>query len=301
MIKYNHFNIDEKILSKIRKEIYHSSGPGYYVFKNFINKEFLIHIVNLWTKLEKYYFHVNFDELTPPIWNNIKYGDEDFEKNTKEGNRFFNNFFWNKPIDEVTTSVSHYICILRNRIEGKYPLSELYGFEQNALTYRVIQTKFDEISVPYHSDWNKKTINGEDETWRLQCTLILSENGKDYKGDGLIFRKNNGKQILLSSNKICKPGDLIIWRYSNQHAVINIKSQKKQIGFLRIIYPPVKIRDLQSEIQAKVIKRRLLYDKSFKIESNSDNNLLNKIKSRLKYTKIGKNLLVPIYRKFKND
>ena len=63
MIKYNHFNIDEKILSKIRKDIYHSSGPGFYVFKNFINKEFLIHIVNLWTKLEKYYFHVNFDEL----------------------------------------------------------------------------------------------------------------------------------------------------------------------------------------------------------------------------------------------
>ena len=100
----------------------------------------------------------------------------------------------------------------------------------------------------------------------LQCTLILSENGKDYKGR-INFRKNNGKQILLSSNKICKP-NLIIWRYSNEHAVANIKSQKKQIGFLRIIYPPVKIRDLQSEIQAKVIKRRLLYDKA-KIESNS--------------------------------
>ena len=78
-------------------------------------------------KLEKYYFHVNFDELTPPIWNNIKYGDEDFEKMLKKKSILI--IFWNKPIDEVTTSVSHYICILRNESKGNIPY-QLYGFEQ---------------------------------------------------------------------------------------------------------------------------------------------------------------------------
>ena len=35
-----------------------------------------------------------------------------------------------------------------------------------------------------------------------------------------------------------KAGDLVLWRYNNQHAVMNISSKAGQLGFLRVLHPP---------------------------------------------------------------
>ena len=41
----------------------------------------------------------------------------------------------------------------------------------------------------------------------------------------------------VSGKKVAKAGDLIIWRYTNEHSVENISCSNDQSGFMRIIYP----------------------------------------------------------------
>jgi len=35
-----------------------------------------------------------------------------------------------------------------------------------------------------------------------------------------------------------KAGDLVFWRYSNQHAVLDVEADPEQLGFLRILFVP---------------------------------------------------------------
>ena len=94
MIKYNHFNIDEKILSKIRKDIYHSSGPGFYVFK----KHKLYHS----EKLDFDYFKIKFDfAFAHSVLGHLSKGQviklfNNLKKNMKKNGYFYAtiNFGW---------------------------------------------------------------------------------------------------------------------------------------------------------------------------------------------------------------
>ena len=60
--------------------------------------------------------------------------------------------------------------------------------EKKGLDYRVVQTRNQDISNPWHSDWNKPP---EIDLSRVQAVLFLSEEGKDYSGSGFTFVTNN--------------------------------------------------------------------------------------------------------------
>ena len=51
-----------------------------------------------------------------------------------------------------------------------------------------MQTRNQDISNPWHSDWNKPP---EIDLSRVQAVLFLSEEGKDYSGSGFTFVTNN--------------------------------------------------------------------------------------------------------------
>lgn len=49
-IKYQNLTINDENLKEIRKELYHSEGSGYYVFRNFLPDNFTDHIVEFWCR-----------------------------------------------------------------------------------------------------------------------------------------------------------------------------------------------------------------------------------------------------------
>jgi hypothetical protein len=229
MLKYDDFWLPDEKLAPIRHDIYHSTGPGYVVLKNYISKQFTDHMRAVWPNLPEEHMHQKFK-----TWNSLYYGMPNFERRSP-GLDFFQNFFWNAPVCEITHAVALSIIILRNRIEGKPPTLHLAGELDQAAGYRMIFTKNQNISNPWHSDWE------EEDTFdlsRIQATLFLSSYGEDYTGQAFVFRLNDGRLISMGRDAGIGAGDLILWRYRNEHTVLEVESQGDQIGFARMLFPP---------------------------------------------------------------
>ena len=94
----------------------------------------------------------------------------------------------------------------------------------------------DRIVSP-HRDW----IGDDFDPRRTQVTLFLSKRGVDYSGDGFVFQTNRGARIVFDRDVVVNPGDLVIWRHNNEHAVLNVTSRPGQVGFVRILLPPEKV------------------------------------------------------------
>jgi len=122
LFQYDHFGSSEEKLKKVRNDIFHTDGPGYYVCRNYLTSEFITHMQELWSELPKYFWHEKFIS-----WEHLYSGCPNFENNFKNGSRFFVNFFWNPPVCDPTHAVSLSIAILRNRIEQKAPTADLFG------------------------------------------------------------------------------------------------------------------------------------------------------------------------------
>lgn len=227
---YAHFGVSEEQLREVRHAVYHSSGPGYFILRNYIDSNFVQHIREVWTSLPEYYNHEQFT-----AWRDCKQHMANFEQGGNPALRLWCNFFWNPPVCDVTHAVCLAIAILRNRIEGRAPVADISGENKLAVSYVVIQTRNMELSNPWHRDWTgDNTFQPE----RLQATLALSNQGEDFDGPGAMFECNDGARISLFQDAGLRAGDLVFWRYSNQHAVFPVSSREDQIGCLRIIFPP---------------------------------------------------------------
>ncbi len=232
---YGNFGIDEDALKDIRHALYHSSGDGYVVLRRFIEPQIANHMRSVWGSVEPWYKHVKLEG-----YDNLRIGDPNLERYNPGFNRAFENFFWNEPLDDITMTVSMYIAVLRNRVEGRAPLFQLYPQldarkPQRVVSYRVLVGWNQDVGAPPHRDWL------EPDTYdlaRLQATLMLSERGVDYDGDGFVFETNAGRRIVIGRDVAIAPGDLVLWRYNNQHAILNLKAADGQLGFMRIIHPP---------------------------------------------------------------
>lgn len=266
-IDYKNFCVGDEDLISIRKELYGSNSPGYYVFKNFIPENFINHMLHFWTnEIREAPGHKEIREIRDK--KDIFYeGCPNYFYPNQYGHAYYN-FGFNKPADEVTHSVSFSVNCLRNIIEAVNNYQYLFltdkysnGDGRHAWCYRSVFTKNGEKIVEPHRDWiDKANFNPA----KLQATLFMSKKGIDYEGIGMKLESNNGKHHFVFDDDIkVNPGDLVLWKYNNLHSVENIKSSPSQLGFFRFIYPPevfypVKIQQTLGNISTKILTKEIV-------------------------------------------
>jgi len=246
---FERLRLGETELRNIRMELYHSTGTGFHIFKNFISPDLVSHIRSVWPKNE---MPPGF-QLLPGA--HVYYpGCPNYYVRYPDGSQIFFNFLHQSPLDEVTQEVSVAVHMLRNRLSGRNAFQDLSG--ARALGYRVtLNRNFEEWVSPHRDfmDWDQRwTKKGEYDPSRLQATLVLSERGVDYSGNGFLFETNSKREITLGGDVPVSPGDLLIWRYGNLHSVENVKCSDDQFGFMRIVYP---IYDLNESPPPPVVPR----------------------------------------------
>ncbi|MCA3265840.1 MAG: hypothetical protein ING19_07190 [Azospirillum sp.] len=228
-------SIGEAELAAHRHALYHSTGPGYILIRDFLNSDAVAHLRALWSTVDASHAHQAFVDKTWIYRNCPNYVNDD-----GQGNRSFYNFFWNAPLDEVTFTACLHIQMLRNRIAGRAPFTEVFATGAKAASYRVVHSRNATTWIAPHRDYfdekNKFDKMRYDLT-RLQATLFLAEKGVDYSGTGFKFECNDGTHIVFGDEFRVRAGDLAIWRYNNLHSVENVESEPGQFGFLRIIHP----------------------------------------------------------------
>ena len=234
-ISFDRMMIPEDELRPARHALFHSSGPGYVIFRQFIKAEVVAHIQDIWCNIDHTKTHTpfaskdHFYEECPDYVNTL--GDQGVS---------FYNFFINNPYDEVTWTVSLYAHMIRNRLSNRGPFAEIFPFSGRQTSYRVVITRNSETWLAPHRDYlygdrNDKSLY---DLSRLQATLFLSRKHEDYSGIGFSFELNNGTPVVFGDDVILNPGDLAVWRYNNLHGVTDVRSRTDQRGFIRITLPP---------------------------------------------------------------
>lgn len=236
MIDYVSMLPSEGELKDVRQALYHSKGPGYFVFRNFIDDVFVQHMLRIWCNLG-----APKDFLRYRSKDGFFVGCPNYYLSSKKKDlAAYWNFFWNRPVDEATQSVALLAQILRNRIEQRAPDFDLFGQTGNAACCRIVVGGRGNNVVPPHRDWHE----GESfDPRRTQITLFLTRKGEDYGGDGFVFTRNDGERVVFGDDVEVAPGDLAIWRYNNEHAVQNLERGAGQRGFIRMIMPPEFVRE----------------------------------------------------------
>lgn len=238
-IEFEQFHVREADLHAIRMELYHSTGPGFYIFRQFVSPGLVSHMRSVWPKREMppgFKLLPGADGYYPGCPNYyVRYPDDSL---------IFFNFLHQAPLDEVTQEVSVAVHMLRNRLSGRNAFQDLSG--PRTVSYRVtLNRNFEEWIAPHrdYMDWNRRWVKGEFDPSRLQATLFLSDRNIDYTGNGFLFEKNDGQKVTLGGDIPIQSGDLLIWRYGNLHSVENVKCTAEQFGFMRIIYPIYDLTD----------------------------------------------------------
>ena len=234
----NRFYLTKNEIIRLRKKLYYERSGGFTIFKNFISQSSVKFLRSFWLDQSIDYLFSDFIKNQDVFRGCPNY----LIKRPKESDRSYCCFLWNTAPDTFTQELAYKIQILRNQIEG-FPI--YFGLVKNtstALQYRVSNHTTNEIVVFPHADFvemDRKDPGADHklDASRLQSTLILSTSDKHYGGDGLILSDNSNEKISVGKKKIAKAGDLIIWRYTNEHSVENISCSNDQSGFMRIIYP----------------------------------------------------------------
>lgn len=241
---------DERMIP-IREEIY--IKQGYYVLRNFIEPYQAEYIVLFWQE--------SHNQLVTRFRKEVLLvaGCPDYSTVNNDRTVHYN-FFWNRPKDWLTYDVCWRIQRLRNEIEGN-PVSENYlPFQQTnlpdgtsdvenyrAVSFRIVGSR-NGAAVAVHRDWPHDLS-------RIQMSLILTAWGQDYSEGGFVFRTPDGVLRNLGREESLRPGDLLIFRYSNEHGVESLKANNGQRGFWRILFPIEVIRHKKS--LASALRSRL--------------------------------------------
>jgi hypothetical protein len=233
-LSFERLHLREEELPDIRRRLYHSSGDGYYVFRRFVSPDLVKHMRSIWTTVDPETSHKlytgnhNFYVGCPNFY--ARYGDD--------GSLIFYNFFFAPPLDEVTYEISVCVHALRNRLAGRNAFDEIWG--RRAVSYRVLLNLNRTTWAAPHTDfmdYERRWEKGYYDPSRLQATLFLSEKGADYTGTGFRLRSNSGRSVVFGEDVPVAAGDLVIWRYGNQHSVEDVATPPGQFGFMRILYP----------------------------------------------------------------
>jgi hypothetical protein len=230
------FALPEAALSGVRHELYHSTGPGFVIFRNFLNADQVEHLRVFWGSFRTDQGYATFEgkhQFVAGCGNFVS-------RDPKNDNATFHNFLWNVPIDELTWTTAWMVQGLRNRISGRPFFAETIGNAGRVVNNRVVLTRNAETWIAPHRDYfnyDRRLEKGLYDLSRLQATLVLARKGEDYQGRGFVFEKNSGETISFGTDVEVHPGDLIVWRYNNLHSVEGVSSKPGQLGFLRFLYP----------------------------------------------------------------
>ncbi len=268
-------SVPEVKLAEVRRNLYHSSGAGYQIFEGFLSPPLASHMGRFWSELDPSRLHQPYRGVQ-----GMTRGCANFSYAAADGSRAYFNFFWNHPADEATFAASMQLQWLRNRVMGKAPFEEIYPLYGRSASYRVVITVGGDTIIAPHADWT-----GADyirEPARLQATLYLSTPGIDYEGDGFIFRTNQGDDVVFGRDVPVRKGDLVFWRYCNEHSVANVHTPPGRPGFIRILYPPEAILDPMPDVR-----------KAFWQIGVTD------IRDRVAATRFGQRFVRPVYRKLR--
>lgn len=274
--------IPEEELKPIRRNVYHSSGLGYHVFHNFLDPQIAAHMRRFWSELGVAHVH---QQLQNSDFKLLANGCPDYYYGEQSGDfRGFINFFWNHPADEVSYAVAMQVQWLRNRVMGRPPQADIFPLNGRAVSYRTAISLRGQVVTRPHRDFD-----GDDwirDPSRLQATLFLSTPGVDYSGDGFILETNQGGQVRFGHEVPIACGDLVLWRYCNQHSVQNIESVGAQCGFIRMLFP---IEDVANRVTAAETMAPTSAHAAPSPLTRLD------ILRRLKGTPLGRYVLVPIW------
>lgn len=234
---FDNLGIADSRLLPIRRELYHSASPGYFIIRNFLTPNQVSHLQKLWDTDGVERFHAPYESKEQFFFGCPNYAS------ISRGNKIFFNFLWAKPLDELTFALAIQIQLLRSRIEGHFAGKEIFPIHNKCVSYRVVNTKNSENWIAPHTDYfhPEAPLNANHDLTRLQATLFLSEYGRDYQEGGFTLKNNQGTPLLFGRDVHVSPGDLVIWRYNNEHSVQKVKSSPDQLGFMRILFPPESI------------------------------------------------------------
>lgn len=230
---FDRLHLRDEDMHAVRMRLYHSSGEGYHVFRNFISPDIVAHMRAIWTTADG---KTGFDLF--PGNDKTYVGCPNYYVRYDDGSEIFYNFLFAAPFDEVTCEVAIAVNQLRNRLSGRGAYEGVYG--RQSLQYRVTRNINRTTWAAPHTDWldyDKRWEKGQYDPSRLQATLYLSDKGADYSGTGFRFSDNNGRSLVFGDDVLVAPGDLVIWRYGNLHSIEDVRTEPGRIGFLRIIYP----------------------------------------------------------------
>jgi len=231
--------LSDEELVKIRRDLYHSEGKGYHIFRGFLSADEVSHIRHVWTSYPWEMTHVRH-----PGKANLVLNCPDFYLKELAGSESYWNFHWNISkrctFTQEACAAAH---MLRNTLMGKAPFFEFSPTNLQghlyATSYRVvISTDADEL-VKEHRDWGPREniLDKRYQLQRLQNTLFLSEHGTDYEGDGFYITDPNGSRRYICQEEKIKPGDLLVWAYNRPHGVGNVRQLDGGIGYMRIVMP----------------------------------------------------------------
>jgi SAM-dependent methyltransferase len=217
-------------LGRIREAIY--LGGGYHVVRNYLTPSQVEHIVWFWQT------HHNARIKTYNKSKLLYQGCPDMSQLADDKDRHFN-FFWNKPLDMFTYSTAWRLQALRNQVEGNPPGQDFLPHYMSYLvekggrcisSYRVSTTR-QNGAVDAHIDWPMNHA-------RVQLSLMLTSHGEDYRGGFLLNESfRGGKLVNLCEKENLRAGDLVVFRYSQEHGVSNIQAAPGKLGFSRILMP----------------------------------------------------------------
>jgi hypothetical protein len=288
-IDFDLLAVPEDALQTIRRDLYHSSGHGYYVFRNFLKPDIAGHMQRFWSELQLDHVH---QPLPAQGVKMLFAGCPDYYYGTQDGDhRGYLNFFWNHPADEVSYAVAMQVQWLRNRVMGKAPHADIFPLNGRAVSSQVVVSMRGKVVTRPHRDFD-----GDDwirDPSKLQATLFLSTPGVDYVGDGFILETNKGDSVRFGHEVPVACGDLVLWRYSNHHSVLNVESSNDQCGFIRMLFPieetpksPPPAEPPPSSAPIPVLAPPRI-------------SLRHAFLSRLRETPLGRHVLVPIWHRIR--
>ena len=169
-------NYNNSELIKRRREIFHSKGLGYSIFRNYLNAKQIDHLRTVWQS------EIVLKNYVLGSKNDIKFGCNNFKvitKNNSVNSSTMMNFLWNKSTDTLTEE----ICINANNIRNILSGRDLnYGTvkkEGPFLNYRIVNTQSGTPVLP-HRDWAGK-YDGKVEIQKNQYLASLNGLSDEMK------------------------------------------------------------------------------------------------------------------------
>ena len=222
--------LDDDSIKKSREDLY-KSARGYCIFPDFLSTPEVNSLKQTWV-------HTNdTDHFKGPPNGELTESTPNFvTQDLEDPQTTYHNFLWNEPWHAATYSITLQVQLIRNQITDKPVNTGLSPTSDRTVAYNCVRT-LGGTPVKPHQDTTDNPLHFPG----LQATLFLSDHGKDYSGRGFVFTTNDGEKIVLGRDRSVSSGDLLLWRFGNEHAIADVETTEDQLGFLRIIYPQPRV------------------------------------------------------------